>query len=379
MVKNTFMQKTDMVSKRNITGTCNCISPVQQLELSKLLPSNVMPVAEDIPDADVNDAQTISLKLRFIVLQGTVDIATDVYIADNVRYLNEAVSATNFSELSMIPVNFKETIGDANMVFIVENIVKVENVNEKFSSLRDVVSVFGEYATGGNINVFVCDLQEPLLGEAFFGGNVMCIHNATVGSPTRPNFYGNTIVNRGKTLVHELGHCLGLLHTFTNGKLCVPVFQDIPAQQEPNGAAQLIYNPATGTFFPWLDNRRRDCEAPKLNKENSEPPYSCLSKLNLTCGQSFVSEAFFNFMDYTNDMALITFSNDQCDSMRKFVKKNMGIFGATLDTPLPAVTSAVVNTSKVRIGPEWLVAVVTTILVFVFLVVIAVVATYNSI
>jgi hypothetical protein len=364
--------------------TCTCPSAIQQAEISAILPTSVVTGAtaeeeEEIQDADVNDAQTIALKLRFIVLQGDTDVATDTNILDNVQYLNETMNATNFSELSMIPLNFQQTVGNANMIFVVAAIVKVANVTESFSSLHGVVSAHGGQATGGNINVFVCDLEEPLLGEAFLGGNVLCMDKTTVGSPLRPNFYGNASVNRGKTLVHELGHCLGLLHTFNNGSSCVPVFEDIPAQMEPNGAAYLAYQASTNTFVPWLDNRRRDCEVPTLNKEGSDPPYSCLARLGLPCAQGFVSEAFFNFLDYTSDFFLVTFSNDQCDSMRKLVKQNMGIFGATMDTLLPNIKSiTAIEATKSKTGPEWLVPVIATILVFVFLVSFAVIATYNS-
>ena len=352
--------------------TCSCPSTVQQTEISTMLPTLPGATETGIQDADVNDAQTITIKLRFIVLTGDIDIATDSYITDNVQYLNETMSATNFSELNMIPRNFQQTVGNANITFIVSEIVKVENVTESFSSLHGVVSEYRGQVKHGNINVFVCELQQPLLGEALLRGNVMCMDQTTVGSPLRPNSYGNASVNRGKTLVHEMGHCLGLLHTFKNGNLCIPVFKDIPAQMEPNGSAYLAYQPTTNTYIPWLDNRRRDCEVPNLNKQSSEPPYSCLSKLKKH-EEGFVSEAFFNFMDYTTDFFLITFSNDQCESMRKVVKQNMGMFGATLDTTLPFIKSV---ETKNKIGPQWL-AVISTILVFVFLITFAAIAITN--
>jgi hypothetical protein len=348
----------------NRTRTCGCPSKEQHVAISAMRQIGIATEEEEEEEETQQhiNSQQITVKLRFIILQSDINI--DLLLDQNIVYLNNVMRSINFSELNMVPLNFQQTIGNANMKFV-STIVKVENVTETFSSLINIMLSYDKQTTSGNINVFICKLNEPLLGEALFGGNVMCIDFKTVGSPLHPNFYGNASINRGKTLVHELGHCLGLHHIFY-GNTCKKIFEDIPSQIKPNNVAFLAFQTSTNTFIPYLDNRHHDC------KENSQPHYSCLIKLNIPC-DGFLSEAFFNFMDYSPDFFLITFSKDQCKSMRKLVKNNMSLFGATLEknTEIPEIP-------EIReINRNLNYHIVIVILVFVFIVIFSIIVFLN--
>merc|ERR1719436_473481 len=95
--------------------------------------------------------------------------------------------------------------------------------------------------------------------------------------------------NLGKTLVHELGHYFGLYSTFQGG--CASptgdYVRDAPREAQP--------------FF--------GCPAP----DKSLKPKSC--------GRKWYPDPVHNFMDYTDDECMCTFSKDQKKRMRMKARK----------------------------------------------------------
>lgn len=104
------------------------------------------------------------------------------------------------------------------------------------------------------------------------GDGVVMLHN-TIGG--RNNGFGN--YNQGRTLVHEIGHYLGLLHTFEGGG-CDNTYtsQDLIVDTPPQ----------------------------------SEPDYG--SSASSSCS---VTSAIENFMNYSNDSAMYTFTQEQTNRM----------------------------------------------------------------
>ena len=104
------------------------------------------------------------------------------------------------------------------------------------------------------------------------------IDPSTVGSIVTPNGgCGATANNMGKTLVHELGHFFGLRHIWGDGTCATDYVDDTPTHETAN----------YGTF-----------SHPKGN----------------TCGTA--DEMFENYMDYTDDEQLNTFTLKQVDRMQ---------------------------------------------------------------
>lgn len=170
----------------------------------------------------------------------------------------------------------------------------------------------------GILNVYIGPLQGSLLGQAELFSNICVIRNETVGGPSVPGSSTLQNYNFGRTATHEIGHCMGLPHTFSQTGTCPSerVFADIPKQKRPNFDAFLIEE--NGSWTGKLDNRFRDCNIPLYDIPGESPPYSCMDDTVDTCINGKY-EMFMNYMDYGNDLSSICFSQDQVSAVRQFL------------------------------------------------------------
>lgn len=86
--------------------------------------------------------------------------------------------------------------------------------------------------------------------------------------------------HQGRTATHEVGHYLGLYHTFDNG---------------------------CGTTSGCFSTNDRICDTPR----QSSPNFGCSN--GSSCG---TSDDFQNYMDYTNDLCMTHFTDEQIKRMR---------------------------------------------------------------
>lgn len=177
-----------------------------------------------------------------IVYKNSTENLTDNYINAQIDQLNRCYGRTNSDTSSMRAV-FQPIVGPARIQFILDQIIRVPTTNTSFdaggfppfegSDMVKFTSAGGSDAVSPTtkLNVWVCDLklggQDVLIGYAYpppglpnWGGqgntnpsiDGVVMDYLDIGGPSRwPK--GNAAYGfQGKSLVHEVGHYLGLRH-----------------------------------------------------------------------------------------------------------------------------------------------------------------------
>ncbi len=157
------------------------------------------------------------------------------------------------------------------------------------------------------LNMWVCNLGSSLLGYATFpAGSGLTGIPGSLGTATTDgvvmlsNSFGsigtaasNAPYHKGRTTTHEVGHWLGLRHIWGDASCGNDFCADTPTQQADNNG--------TCPTFP-----------------------------KVSCGNGPNGELFMNFMDYTNDVCMYMFSNDQRTRMQTCMAN--GTFRSQLST-----------------------------------------------
>lgn len=237
-------------------------------------------------------------------------------ILDQTLRLNYDFNANNM-DLEKVPKSGKYSyfnlVGNCNIHFSVSDYsftTAKKTYFESLSSIKSFLKLKSVSAPVGNLKIYITRLGNGILGEAHMFSDCLVVDHRTIGGAS---FHGDGSFqnyNTGRTLTHEVGHVLGLPHTFDSN--CEIQFEDIPPQKNPNFDAYLFQN-ATGVWDGVLDNRFRDCNQPLYNIPFKAPPYGCDSQ----CLTEY--EMFFNFMDYCDDHNSIMFTQKQADFMRQSV------------------------------------------------------------
>ena len=234
--------------------------------------------------------------------------------------------------LSLVPqsgkYNFASVIGIPNIVFLPSqsaNLSKIVRIpctaTDIFTTVSDL-NVFaqknGYTAQDGILNVYIGQFSAPagqkfsMLGQTLVtgtnGGNIVGVDYRAVGGPEVPGIYGS--YEQGMTLVHEVGHALGLFHIWSATK--VQVHSDIPLQKNPNLKFQLINGDG------YMDNCMIDCDHYK-SSSSAYTPVSWLINNAADCSTVPNFEMGCNFMDYATDDNLAMFSQQQVLNMREIL------------------------------------------------------------
>lgn len=259
----------------------------------------------------------ITLPVVFHVLYtNDAENVSDDLINEQLRILNEDFSLMN-EDTVRIPGPFKKLAGNAKIQFALaqqnpngfptNGITRTKTNNNAF--VRNNVKA---NSTGGKdawdrsryINIWlspkVLDANnKELLGFAQFPGGPANTDGIVI---TSENFaeYGANIKYGARTLTHEMGHFLNLRHIWGDAQCGNDFVNDTPIHFEPNKGRP--------TF-------------PKTN----------------TCGVGPNGEMFMNYMDYTEDYAMLMFSIGQCDRMEAAIntaRKSL-ITSPALNPPTP--------------------------------------------
>ena len=229
--------------------------------------------------------------------------------------------------------NFASVVGKTSVVFLPtaytdlteESVTRIPGGRSDFSGLNDVtnyLSLLGYSFLRSNITLIICPMSS-ILGEAEVGGSIACATTASVGGElvagSLPTY------SKGVTSVHEIGHLFGLPHTWGDGG-CDKIFDDIPAQRDPNYLFQL--SNSGGVWDGSGCNRHRDCRIyadgdMSATLPGVSPPYSCnpcgpggSSQCDTDCSTGTFEQGC-NFMDYGGDDHLVMFSAEQALFMRR--------------------------------------------------------------
>ncbi|GAA2527925.1 zinc metalloprotease [Pilimelia columellifera] len=219
---------------------------------------------------------------------------SDAQIRSQIDVLNADFRATNPDRAGVPPV-WADRVGDARVEFILASRDPAGRPTSGVTRTHTTTRAFGSddamklARRGGTdawpsdryLNIWVCQLSGGLLGYAQFPGGppetdgVVLLHTATgtLGTASAP-------FDLGRTATHEVGHWLNLRHIWgDDGEGCsgTDFVADTPNQGGPN-----LGKPT----FP-----------------------------QLSCGNAPDGDMFMNYMDYTDDAAMVCYTKGQVERM----------------------------------------------------------------
>jgi hypothetical protein len=262
-----------------------------------------------------DEGQDLYIAIRYIVLYRN---ASENLSLSQIQAQHDQMNDDfNAKDVSSVPnqgrYNFSNVVGNALIHFVPDTLKETSvvrlQVSGRVGRLSDAISLVEPQE--GVMNCYIANLDSNLLGEALLQSNTFIVTTYSVGSTTTPGLTPN--YNFGRTCVHECGHALGLLHTFTDSGICPGnsrIITDIPPQKLPN---------LTATLAGGGDNRDIDasiaCDG--ASDANGGFPYACWDSQSELCSSTFLYECFMNFMDYSFDSEMHMFSQQQVDVMRQ--------------------------------------------------------------
>lgn len=200
----------------------------------------VVHVIYNTPDQNISDAQ----------VQSQIDVINEDYTAANNDYNNYDGGYTSVK-------------GDFNIQFCLAQVIH-KATNKKSFGANDQMK---RNQTGGDdpvdpmhyLNVWVCNLDHNLLGYAYYPGVKpekfgAVIHFMAFGRGAGYNLF--PAYNKGRTLTHEMGHCLGLVHIWGDSNCGDDLVDDTPVQPGPNFGcpAQGLRSSCTGNpVMMWMN------------------------------------------------------------------------------------------------------------------------------
>ena len=230
-----------------------------------------------------------------VVYRTSVQNISQAQIQSQIDVLNADYRKLN-TDIGSVPTAWQGIAADAEIQFCLAQRDPNGAPTTGINRVQTTVNSFGingdpvkSSSTGGAdawpasqyLNIWVCNLGGGLLGYAQFPGGAAATDGVVIGY----NFFGNTGAvsapyNKGRTTTHEVGHWAGLYHTFQGG--CTTTndsVSDTPAEKSAAYGCPTGRDTCTGTKFPGQDPIR-------------------------------------NFMDYTDDSCMNTFSAGQIARMQ---------------------------------------------------------------
>jgi hypothetical protein len=266
-----------------------------------------------------DSGETLYIDTRWVVLYANDDEKINIErVRDCLRMLNTVYGGTNTEELDKVPdtprAPWKSVLGNPNIQFLPLDASTLSVEYRKISGTLSGSSPVDDAAQKADIipgvlNIYIGNSGHgSILGQAELSSNIAYGLYSTIGGysvkGTLPGY------DLGKTIAHEVGHTLSLVHTFQD-ELCdnFSPYTDIPEQVRPNFTTEL-YESSPGVWEQKDDNRYKD----RLNGTN-------LSCLHIQPDPDAApDEQGINFMDYGDDDVSLMFSQNQVDMMRSYLQ-----------------------------------------------------------
>jgi hypothetical protein len=263
-----------------------CGAPERNPALDALLPPSDCAYGSTNPASAYDPTEIWEIPVVFQVIQrtnGTGNV-TDANIHEQIEILNEdfrAIAGSNGSNGNDGMIQFRLATADPNGN-ATTGIVRTTN-NTWYNDSGNFMSALG-WDQDRYLNIFtnscsgylgyVWDFPAAIAGNSNDGVVVLWEavgDNAPVGAP----------YNQGRTTTHEVGHYLGLWHTFDNG---------------------------CGTTNGCYSSGDTICDTSR----QSQPTFGCPGSSS-SCG---TADPIHNYMDYTDDLCMWEFTPEQINRMR---------------------------------------------------------------
>lgn len=231
---------------------------------------------------------------------GTGANISDAQILSQFTVLNEDYKALN-SDISGVPAHFSGVVGNPDLEFCLAQLDPEGNVTTGID--RVSMGATGTWSDNRKpntiwdnskyLNLWIAPISGGTLGYATFPGTSSNADGVVIDyryfgkAPENPF---NSDFDLGRTATHEIGHWLGLDHSFQSG---------CSGTSAANCASQ----------------GDRICDTPPTANAN----YGCnLSTTRNTCTETptDLPDMWMNYMDYMDDACLFMFTQDQVDEMR---------------------------------------------------------------